>query len=186
MSYKPKYCCECGDTIERTDWKWTSSRRFCELCETQFRIADLLPRVAVVGGILLGIFGLAAYWQKPVKSFENKSQQLISASVNANKNAANQNAAPQVSAKQSVPITESRPTADLSGETQITANSSVKIQKPNQFVTAPNIPAVKIYYCGAQTKKGTLCTHKVKGGGRCWQHLGQPAMLPPDKLLVSR
>jgi hypothetical protein len=39
--------------------------------------------------------------------------------------------------------------------------------------------------CGARTKKGTMCTRRVHGAVRCWQHLGKPAMLPPEKLLVK-
>ena len=49
-----------------------------------------------------------------------------------------------------------------------------------------NAASETVYFCGAQTKKGTPCTRRVKGGGRCWQHQGQPAMLPPEKLIASR
>lgn len=29
----------------------------------------------------------------------------------------------------------------------------------------------EVYYCGARTKKGTACKHRVKKAGeRCWQH----------------
>jgi len=42
------------------------------------------------------------------------------------------------------------------------------------------------YYCGAETKKGTPCTRKVKGNVRCWQHTGMRAMLPPEKLLIQK
>jgi hypothetical protein len=38
--------------------------------------------------------------------------------------------------------------------------------------------------CGARTKRGTPCTRRVRGTGRCWQHRGRPAMLPAAKLLV--
>ncbi len=51
---------------------------------------------------------------------------------------------------------------------------------------APIEASEKVYFCGAETKKGTLCTHRVKGGGRCWQHVGQTAMLAQEKLLVSQ
>jgi len=43
-----------------------------------------------------------------------------------------------------------------------------------------------VYFCGAPTKKGTPCSRRVRGGGRCWQHQGQNAMLPPEKLTASR
>ncbi|MBA3766439.1 MAG: hypothetical protein H0W99_05520 [Acidobacteria bacterium] len=48
--------------------------------------------------------------------------------------------------------------------------------------TAPNEP---ISICGARTQKGTPCRRRVRGTGRCWQHKGLPAMLPPDKLTVK-
>ncbi len=38
--------------------------------------------------------------------------------------------------------------------------------------------------CGARTKKGTPCSRRVRGTGRCWQHRGKPAMLSAAKLLV--
>jgi hypothetical protein len=41
-----------------------------------------------------------------------------------------------------------------------------------------------VYICGARTKKGTPCQRRVRGPGRCWQHRGMPAMLPPSKLIV--
>jgi hypothetical protein len=41
-----------------------------------------------------------------------------------------------------------------------------------------------VYICGARTKKGTPCQRRVRGPGRCWQHKGKPAMLPPSKLVV--
>ena len=41
-----------------------------------------------------------------------------------------------------------------------------------------------VYICGARTKKGTPCQRRVRGPGRCWQHKGKPAMLPPSKLIV--
>jgi hypothetical protein len=48
----------------------------------------------------------------------------------------------------------------------------------------PTEPDEVVYICGARTKKGTPCQRRVRGPGRCWQHRGQPAMLPPSKLVV--
>ena len=42
-----------------------------------------------------------------------------------------------------------------------------------------------VYICGARTKKGTPCQRRVRGPGRCWQHRGKPAVLPPAKLVVQ-
>jgi hypothetical protein len=38
--------------------------------------------------------------------------------------------------------------------------------------------------CGARTKRGTPCSRRVRGTGRCWQHRGKPAMLSASKLIV--
>jgi hypothetical protein len=48
----------------------------------------------------------------------------------------------------------------------------------------PTDPEEVVYICGARTKKGTPCQRRVRGPGRCWQHRGKPAMLPPSKLVV--
>jgi hypothetical protein len=46
-------------------------------------------------------------------------------------------------------------------------------------------PVEEVYYCGASTAKGTPCKHRVKGNVRCFQHVGMPALLPPDKLRIK-
>lgn len=43
----------------------------------------------------------------------------------------------------------------------------------------------KVSICGARTKRGTPCSRKVRGTGRCWQHPGKSAMLPASKLIVA-
>ena len=48
----------------------------------------------------------------------------------------------------------------------------------------PTDPAEVVYVCGARTKKGTPCQRRVRGPGRCWQHRGLQAILPPSKLVV--
>jgi hypothetical protein len=48
----------------------------------------------------------------------------------------------------------------------------------------PTEPDEVVYICGARTKKGTPCQRRVRAPGRCWQHRGRPAMLPPAKLIV--
>ncbi len=184
MSYKPKFCCQCGDKIERIDWNLISSRRFCELCETEFKIHELLPRIAVVCGILFGIFGLGSYWQKSGNSVNNVPKQLSGATLNINKNSANQIAATQISANQNVQSLAQQPPNISAAEPKPPIASSV--DKTKRSAAVPNELPVSLYYCGAQTKKGTPCSHKVKHPGRCWQHPGQPAMLPQEKLLVSR
>ena len=49
----------------------------------------------------------------------------------------------------------------------------------------PTDPEEVVYVCGARTKKGTPCQRRVRGPGRCWQHRGMQAILPPSKLVVK-
>jgi hypothetical protein len=43
----------------------------------------------------------------------------------------------------------------------------------------------EIYTCGARTKKGKPCSRRVHGPVRCWQHKGEKAMLPQEKLKIQ-
>ena len=53
-----------------------------------------------------------------------------------------------------------------------------------QFGEPPTDPGETVSICGARTKRGAPCSRRVRGTGRCWQHRGKPAMLPPSKLVV--
>ncbi|HEX8422438.1 MAG TPA: hypothetical protein VF634_03460, partial [Pyrinomonadaceae bacterium] len=48
----------------------------------------------------------------------------------------------------------------------------------------PTEAAEIVSVCGARTKRGTPCSRRVRGTGRCWQHRGRSAMLPAAKLIV--
>ncbi len=58
--------------------------------------------------------------------------------------------------------------------------------------TSPNAAPVSltardvVSMCGTRTKKGAPCSRRVHGTGRCFQHIGLPAMLPPERLLLQR
>ncbi|HEX5885371.1 MAG TPA: hypothetical protein VFY67_12600 [Pyrinomonadaceae bacterium] len=58
-SYRPNFCCECGDKIVRLRWRVWTSRRFCEKCFARFVRAHWLQRtcatiVLVCVGMLIG------------------------------------------------------------------------------------------------------------------------------------
>jgi len=174
MSYKPNFCCQCGEKIERVDWNLKSSRRFCELCETDLGIYDWLPRFALVGGIILAIVGFGSYWMRPAKSLNPVPHQLISSSPVLNKNTKPTNTNNQILSQK--PESNQQPFAspqNLKPKTKTVFNS-------------PNQPPETVYFCGAQTKKGTPCSRRVKDGGRCYQHIGQAAMLPSDKSVAKQ
>jgi len=181
MPYKPKFCCECGEPIERTNWNLLTSRRFCELCETDFKLDDFIPKAAFGIAILFGIFGLGTFLQKPEKSLN-----LVSGiSTNNNKSNVNTQVSTGANTQSFTKLQEANSAVEqsLSKPSNVSPKSDLKIQKvENHQIAAQEA----VYFCGAETKKGTPCTRRVKGGGRCWQHVGRPAILPSQKLVASR
>lgn len=178
MSYKPKYCCQCGEKIERVDWRFWHSRRFCELCGTEFLIQDWLPQITGIG-LLLVIFVSSFYFQKPEKTLNIAPNQFAS-SVGNSKIPANQNTAVQL------PNDNSVQTAELSKANPLPLKSPAELKKSEtksgQTESSTTESSEKVYFCGAPTKKGTPCSRRVRGGGRCWQHEGQAAMLRQEEL----
>ncbi len=185
MSYEPKYCCQCGDKIERADRGFLTSRRFCELCETDFRHLDWMPKVMLAAAGFLTLVSLGLFFIKPEKSLivSSNQPQNFSSSVSQN------TAPPAQVPKQISGSTISQRANDNLTLTPKSANEIASVRTSNTTLPQNQPSAVTasetIYFCGAQTKKGTPCTRRVKGGGRCWQHTGQPAMLPQEKLIAN-
>ena len=69
-------------------------------------------------------------------------------------------------------------------EPEATGQPEARAQEARPEIDRPEAAAARYYYCGAATKKGTPCTRKVKGGGRCWQHKGMEAMVPESELEI--
>ncbi len=186
MFYKPKYCCNCGEKIERVKWNLTASRRFCQLCETEFYSQEWSPRIAVALGLILGIVGIGGYFQKsekplkiaagslskssPLKKESSNQMPNVSAAAISNVQASAQSPANSVEARRGQMLVSSPPAKN--------AQPGAAQKQPNSDET--------VYFCGAATKKSTACSRRVKGGGRCFQHVGQPPILPPEKLIASR
>ncbi len=191
MLFKPKFCCSCGEKIERLDWKPWTSRRFCQLCETDYGLYDWIPRVLFGFGLFFGILGVSFYWQKPAKPLHILNHQNSDSSLQSINNLTNRTNSLQSSINQNV-----QETAKLND-----SNSAQHVQKNLQATLLkqrlPQTPQIKriengndavpetSYFCGAQTKKGTPCARRVKSNSRCFQHVGQIAMLPPEKLKIN-
>lgn len=174
MPYKPKFCCQCGEKIERVDWKLLTSRRFCELCATDYGVYDKIPLILIAVSVLFGLFGLGSYWRTPEKTLNAAPNQFAAVAPETNKiETIRANQPPQVSSNNSV-----QPSAQT--KTEIVPASQNLKTKPVQTPVQETV-----YFCGAMTKKGTPCSRRVKNGGRCWQHEGQTAMLPQEKLIVK-
>jgi hypothetical protein len=149
--YKPNYCCNCGEKIERLEWGFTHSRRFCDVCQTEFLVQDWTPAAFIALMAVVGLFGFGAMLRGT--------------------NAAPE--APQRRANSSAPArTANRPSAGPVGsETGSNTRRSANIaNRPRQVLSEPERAKDDTAACGAPTKKGTPCTRRVKGGGRCWQH----------------
>lgn len=183
MPYKPKHCCQCGEKIERVDWKPWTSRRFCEFCATEYGIYDWIPRISGIV-LALALFVISAYFQKSGQPLSLASNQFVSGVRNV-KTATNSTEAspnPNINAANAAGQTNSN-IAPLKSATMAEKTPDVKSR---QVQSPPAASAEKTYFCGAPTKKGTPCSRRVKGGGRCWQHAGQAAMLTPEKLLADQ
>lgn len=189
MFYTPKHCCECGEKIQRNEWKWSTSRRFCETCESEFKGQDWLSRVIVGLGILGVMYGFGSLLKQTDKPSSIATTQLVSVVPNSNRNVQNS----QLSSNTNVLASAQKQTAtnikDSQSNTQSTETALAQKPLPTKQVSVENQQNTEtetVYFCGAQTKKGTPCTRRVKGNERCWQHKGQVAMLPPEKLVASR
>ncbi len=186
MSYKPKFCCQCGEKVERTVWHLWTSRRFCELCATNFGIYDKLQNGLLIALALISIVGVGNMLRRPEKELVISANQLAGSYPNANKQTIQQTNPPANSERNNNQNALPVNAGNYSQQTKQTLLQPAQKQFVKQTEIKPAEPEAVVYFCGAQTKKGTPCTRRVKNGGRCWQHLGQPAMLPQQKLLASQ
>lgn len=177
MLFRPSFCCNCGEKIERAEWKLWTSRKFCDLCATDFTLQEFLPKGVIILASIISVFGVVSFFRRgPGRADLVASKAIARPTQNAAVNTGN-------SAPVQLPqaVNSQVPTAN------VIANQRPQTLAP--LSAAPKLAvetAEAVYICGAATKKGTPCSRRVKGNVRCWQHVGQPAMLPPDQLRVSR
>jgi hypothetical protein len=150
---------------------WTS-RRFCAACDKRFRrervVWPLVLCVALVGAGFIG--GRAMRHAPPPLVIERGASNSLSLSTQTPTAAADK----QTAGKQTgagVNAASVNPSAPIYGA------DGTEAERPTE---ADEIVSI----CGARTKKGTPCSRRVRGTGRCWQHRGRPAMLPAAKLIV--
>ncbi len=164
MLYRPDFCCSCGEKVDRIEWHIWTSRRFCELCQTEHQFDEWLPRILGAFFMILGLTGLGSLLRESRPDIAGDPVGV------ALRRAASGRVLPadgvpestvyKVEEPPELPVAQAPPPNETGGE-----------MRPDG--AADEEP---VYYCGALTKKGTPCTRKVKGGGRCWQHKG---MSPP-------
>jgi hypothetical protein len=165
--YKPNFCSDCGSRVERARWRLWTSRRFCRECAPRFRKAQIL--LPVVGGLTVFCLGLAAgrlaREPSPPPLMVERGQLAPLPPAPSTKNEGQKTSVEGGAA--SAPKAEPAYGPDGTGTERPT--------DPNETVSI----------CGARTQKGTPCQRRVRGTGRCWQHKGMPAMLPPGKLIIQ-
>ena len=177
MFFRPSFCANCGEKIERADWGIFTSRRFCQVCESEYKGQDLIPRVIVGLGIAVGLFGFGSY----LKSAPGAEDRRV-VSVQPRQFAEHQKDSKQTEGK-------SRSGSNLSNSSSAPADPSEKSEPENPsagektVVSEPvtkTVSAEPTYICGAETKKGTPCSRRVRGKIRCFQHTGMPSMQQTD------
>lgn len=180
MLYRPNFCANCGEKIERADWSVLTSRRFCPVCESEYKGQDLIPRVIVAAGVIVGVLGLGSYLKSGPPAETNVLRQP--------KRLVEQTA----SAAQMRPLVPEMRDANVANARQSVTSAQVESPQPvanlRPLVGRTSVKremAGPMYYCGAETKKGTPCSRRVKGNVRCYQHTGMPAMLTADKLKIN-
>jgi hypothetical protein len=163
--YKPNFCAECGEQVVRLRWRVWTSRRFCAACDKRFRRGRVLwPLAACV--LLTGLGFVCG------RAMRQAAPPLVIERGAANSHA--RSAQTPAAGRQS-PAKASA--ANLDAGARIYGADGTETERPTEAGEAVSI-------CGARTKRGTPCSRRVRGTGRCWQHRGRAAMLPAAKLIV--
>lgn len=160
--YKPNFCAECGERITRARWRVWTSRRFCAGCARRLRRSQILA--PVLTGIAL--FGCGLMTGRRTR--QAPAPLIIERGANSPPaSAARDDAAAASPVKESL----SQPASGYGPD------GTVMERPTDQHET--------VSICGARTKKGTPCSRRVRGTGRCWQHRGMTAIIPVEKLIVT-
>lgn len=178
MFYKPKFCCNCGEKVERVDWSLWTSRRFCDVCEIEHKGHEMLPRVILGMACIFGIFGVGSFFRGNAPEADRSRQNALFVSESRKD--------PAIELKPRNPASppgvynldvgkNDTPMPPAAGNSA----GAVSKEQPRLRNSASDGPA---YFCGAMTKKGKPCSRRVKSpNDRCWQHAGQPSAAPIRK-----
>ncbi len=172
--YKPNFCAECGARVERERWRVWTSGRFCSACDWRFRRRRLLLPLALAASLLsVGFVAGRALRATPapshplvVRRVEDEHAQEARDKDEEDDGRADDGG--KVGA----------------GERGGARTGAALYGADGTESERPTDPAEVVSICGARTKKGTACSRRVRGMGRCWQHRGMPAILPQSKLVV--
>lgn len=173
MLFRPTFCSNCGEKIERSEWHIWTSRRFCEICVTDMPIQEYAPKIVVAFGILATVLGLISYLRPASNDFGMP--------LTRQRKVENSNLTERSSVKSDLPAINENTSQTNTVQALQAPRSLAAITPPNNE-TKVKTEAVEQYFCGAITKKGTPCSRRVKGNVRCYQHHGMPSMVSAEKL----
>jgi hypothetical protein len=156
---RPRYCCECGQRIERERWRAWHASGLCDRCAPKIPIGWLGRTVALLTvGATLG-FGLGS-WSAVRHNVPAPLLKLEPAAVSQT----NVRFIPSQELKE-----KSSQTPDPEAKPQALPGAPSADPATTQKRPQAKTPS---FSCGAMTKSGKPCRRKVKGGGRCFQHRG--------------
>ena len=171
--YQPNFCAECGARMERDEGRlWTSGRFFCAACGKRFRRGRFFVPL-VLSAVLLSVGFVAG------RAGRTSPPPLV-----IKRGAAAGVAAPPIKFGSVTAPQPADGAAASPGASGAPEAAGAHYGADGTADERPTDPAEIVSICGARTKKGTPCSRRVRGTGRCWQHRGMPAMLPPSKLIV--
>ena len=165
--YRPNFCADCGERVLRERWRAWTSRRFCPACERRHGRAWLRPLAA---GCLVAFaaFGAGRLSRPAPPPLTIEHRELPLPALLARQSRADGGTAATPGGAPPPPQSQD-PTRN--------GPDGTALERPTD-------PLEIVSICGARTRKGTPCSRRVRGTGRCWQHRGKPAMLPAAKLIV--
>jgi len=181
--YKPNFCAECGERVARERWRAWTSRRFCAACDAHTarrRVAAAISLAALLLGLgfALGRAGRPA--QPPLVVVRGGGAAGIETAPRAEGSGA-----PDGTADGAAQADSQAAQGGTQAGSGGAAEASERGYGPDGTAgERPTDPLEVVSLCGARTQKGTPCSRRVRGTGRCWQHRGRPAILPPHKLIV--
>jgi hypothetical protein len=185
MLFRPKFCTNCATRIERETWLPWTSRRFCETCEIEFKGREWLLRFAVGFTLLIGLGGFGTAWfggNRPPDDRVTLRRETADGMPRRQTESEGTQAANRVPATALAAIPPAR--TDVR-EPQPGPVRQVPQTAP-QLTQTPVI-AESVYHCGAETRKGTPCSRRVKDPNtRCYQHAGMPTMLALESKTATK
>jgi hypothetical protein len=156
--YKPNFCADCGAQIVRARWYFWTSKRFCDECGQRLR--KLRLQAPLIAGLVLFSAGLLM----------GRSTRPVP---------------PPLIVTQGQPSVQPSIDSNTDGKSNSPPKSELTYGPDGTQSERPTDTNEVVSICGARTKKGTPCSRRVRGTGRCWQHKGMNASLPVEKLVVE-